>query len=69
MQVQHYVYSCVPRADAKTHRLRQKVEAAGGVWREVTALGEAALAMVARADGIDILVELTGVWWIVEHVS
>lgn len=55
-----YAYSCVVRADGKTAHLRQAVLAAGGVWRDVAALSEEALARQIRSDGIDVLVELTG---------
>ena len=58
--MRHIVYSCVPRPDAKTARLRGAVEAAGGAWRDVLALSEADLAALVRADGVDILVDLTG---------
>lgn len=37
-----------------------QVLAAGGVWRDVGRLPEAALAQRIRQDEIDILVELTG---------
>ncbi|BDA40757.1 probable UDP-N-acetylglucosamine-peptide N-acetylglucosam [Coccomyxa sp. Obi] len=59
-RVRHIVYSCVPRGDSKTVRLRAAVEAAGGLWRDVAALSESDLAHLARADGVDILVDLTG---------
>ena len=59
-RVRHIVYSCVPRGDAKTVRLRAAVKAAGGIWRDVAALSESDLAHLARADGVDILVDLTG---------
>ncbi|KAK9810285.1 hypothetical protein WJX72_008008 [[Myrmecia] bisecta] len=53
-------YSCVPKADEKTAHLQAAVEAAGGQWREVARLSEAALAQLIRDDKVDILVELTG---------
>ena len=59
-RVRQIVYSCVPRPDAKTSRLRHAVEAAGGLWRDVLALNEADLAQLVRADKVDILVDLTG---------
>ena len=59
-RVRHIVYSCVPRPDAKTKRLRSAVEAAGGAWRDALALSEADLAALVRSDGVDILVDLTG---------
>lgn len=59
-RVRHIVYSCVPRGDAKTVRLRGAVEAAGGLWREVSALSEPDLARLVHSDGVDILVDLTG---------
>ena len=58
--VHHIVYSCVPKADAKTGRLQAAVAAAGGEWREVMGLSEPALAQLIRQDRIDVLVELTG---------
>lgn len=59
-RVKLFVYSCVGKPDAKTLRLQGKVLAAGGVWRDVGRLPEAALAQQIRQDEIDILVELTG---------
>ena len=58
--MRHIAYCCAPKRDGKTSHLRQRAEAAGGVWREVTHLTEAELAHQVRADGVDILVELTG---------
>lgn len=58
--MQCYVYACVPQPDAKTDRLKATVAAAGGVWRDVAALGPQQLAEAVRADGVDVLVELTG---------
>lgn len=55
-----HVYSCAPRPDERTARLRAAVEAAGGVWRDVAALSERQLAEAVAADGVDVLVELTG---------
>ena len=43
-RVHYIVYSCVPRPDAKTARLQEVVQAAGGVWRDVEAVSEADLA-------------------------
>ena len=54
------VYACVPKADAKTAHLRAAVARAGGAWRDVTLLSELDLARLVRADGVDILVDLTG---------
>ena len=59
-RIRHIVYSCVPRPDAKTTRLRGAVEAAGGLWRDALALSEADLALLVRTDQVDILVDLTG---------
>ena len=50
----------MPKADAKTAHLRAAVRAAGGTWRDVTLLSEPDLARLVRADGCDILVDLTG---------
>jgi predicted O-linked N-acetylglucosamine transferase (SPINDLY family) len=55
-QVEVYCYAAVPRPDALTERLR----AAADTWRDVTGLADAALAAQIRADGIDILVDLSG---------
>jgi len=48
------------QADAKTARLKAAVDAGGGVWRDCTAMTEAALAELVRSDKVDVLVELTG---------
>ena len=53
-------YNCTVNADDKTARLREATEAAGGAWKDVAQLSEAALAALVRNDGVDILVELTG---------
>ncbi len=45
-----------------TYTTRTQVTRAGGVWREVARLTESQLAALVREDGIDILVELTGVF-------
>ncbi len=50
----------MPKADAKTARLRAATEAAGGVWRDVGQLPEGELAALVRRDEVDVLVELTG---------
>ncbi len=50
----------MPKADAKTEHLRRCCEAAGGTWRDVGRLSEPDLARLVRADGCDILVDLTG---------
>jgi protein O-GlcNAc transferase len=54
------VYDCTPRRDAKSERLRRRAEAAGAAWRCVERLADAELAAAVRADGVDVLVELTG---------
>jgi predicted O-linked N-acetylglucosamine transferase (SPINDLY family) len=48
-------YSSVERPDALTKRIAGHAD----VWREVGSLDDAALAAAVRADGIDILVDLT----------
>nr|WP_320133454.1 tetratricopeptide repeat protein [uncultured Holophaga sp.] len=48
-------YASVPRPDATTHNLMGGAD----LWRDVAALGDAELAEQVRADGIDILVDLT----------
>jgi predicted O-linked N-acetylglucosamine transferase (SPINDLY family) len=53
--VEVFCYSSVLRPDAVTARLR----ALAAVWRDVQLQDDAALAAQVRADGIDILVDLT----------
>ncbi|QGZ64388.1 tetratricopeptide repeat protein [Paraburkholderia acidisoli] len=50
-----HAYSSVVRPDARTARLAEWVD----VWHDVRTLDDAALAQRIRADGIDILVDLT----------
>lgn len=50
-----HAYSSVVRPDARTARLAEHVD----VWDDVRTLDDAALAQKIRADGIDILVDLT----------
>jgi protein O-GlcNAc transferase len=57
-----YVYDATPRRDAKSQRLRQRAEVAGGVWRCVDDMSDEQVAGLVREDAIDILVELTGGW-------
>jgi protein O-GlcNAc transferase len=60
-RVKLIVYDVRPGlGDARTERLRGAVAAAGGAWRAAARLSEAELAAAARADGVDILVDLTG---------
>jgi predicted O-linked N-acetylglucosamine transferase (SPINDLY family) len=56
------VYSATPAPDARTASLRAAVESAHGrdAWRDVKDLTELELAELIRADGVDVLVELTG---------
>ena len=49
-------YAAVPDPDATTARL----QALAGDWRNVSGLGDAALAALIRADGIDVLIDLGG---------
>lgn len=58
--VRHIVYSCVPKPDSKTAKIKAEVLAAGGVWRDVARMPEPELAQLIRDDRVDILVELTG---------
>ncbi|QOY93554.1 tetratricopeptide repeat protein [Massilia sp. UMI-21] len=51
-----HAYSNHPVHDGVTARLRQYVDA----WRDVAALDDAALETLVRADGVDILVDLSG---------
>ena len=51
----------MPKADAKTAHLRAGgARPRGALWRDVTLLSEPDLARLVRADGCDILVDLTG---------
>ncbi|CAI0391285.1 unnamed protein product [Linum tenue] len=54
------VYSAVVKADAKTHRFREKVLKKGGSWRDIYGIDEKRVAGLVREDNVDILVELTG---------
>ncbi|KAL4452759.1 hypothetical protein ABPG75_008421 [Micractinium tetrahymenae] len=58
--VRHIVYSCVPKPDCKTAKIKAEVLAAGGTWRDVARMPEPELAQLVRNDKVDILVELTG---------
>lgn len=49
-------YAAVRHPDATTARL----QALAGDWRNVSGLGDAALAALIRADGIDVLIDLGG---------
>ena len=51
-----YAYSNHPLHDAQTERLRASL----AHWRDVAALDDAALEALVQADGIDILVDLSG---------
>jgi predicted O-linked N-acetylglucosamine transferase (SPINDLY family) len=51
-----WVYANHPREDAVTQRLRQQVPN----WRRVDGLGDEQLAAQIQADGIDILIDLSG---------
>lgn len=59
-RVKTIVYSVCLCPDEKTERIKRKVEANGGVWREVSQKTEQELAYMIREDKVDILVELTG---------
>jgi len=54
------VYSASPREDGTTHLLRDAVGRINGLWRDCAGLSERQLAEAVRADGVDVLVELTG---------
>ncbi|KAM0939792.1 putative protein O-GlcNAc transferase [Dioscorea sansibarensis] len=54
------VYSAVVKADAKTHKFRDRVLKKGGLWREIYGIDEKKVACMIRDDKVDILVELTG---------
>jgi tetratricopeptide (TPR) repeat protein len=51
-----YCYSDVPRPDSQTERFRTLA----GVWRDVSAMDDDAVANAIRADRIDVLVDLAG---------
>ena len=59
-RVRMIVYSATPREDAQTALLREAVANAGGEWKECSNDSERSLAETIRADGVDVLVELTG---------
>jgi predicted O-linked N-acetylglucosamine transferase (SPINDLY family) len=59
-RVKVIVYSATPRSDAQTQMLKDRVAAIDGTWRDVVNLSERQLADAIRADGVDVLVELTG---------
>jgi len=54
--VETFCYALTPHKDETTERLQQQAS----VWRDVSTLDDAALVKQARADGIDILVDLAG---------
>lgn len=54
------VYSAVVKADAKTHKFKDRVLKKGGIWRDIYGIDEKKVASMVREDKIDILVELTG---------
>ncbi|XP_039124737.1 probable UDP-N-acetylglucosamine--peptide N-acetylglucosaminyltransferase SPINDLY [Dioscorea cayenensis subsp. rotundata] len=54
------VYSAVVKADAKTHKFRDRVLKKGGLWRDIYGIDEKKVACMIRDDKVDILVELTG---------
>lgn len=54
-EVEIYCYSGLRKPDTITERLRKS----GSVWRDVPTLSDEELAAQIRADGIDILVDLT----------
>ncbi|XP_072996970.1 probable UDP-N-acetylglucosamine--peptide N-acetylglucosaminyltransferase SPINDLY [Typha latifolia] len=54
------VYSAVVKADAKTHKFKERVLKKGGLWRDIYGVDEKKVASMVRDDKVDILVELTG---------
>ena len=54
--VETFCYAVVPHRDETTERLQQQASA----WRDVSTLDDTALLGQVRADGIDILVDLSG---------
>ncbi|XP_020243489.1 probable UDP-N-acetylglucosamine--peptide N-acetylglucosaminyltransferase SPINDLY [Asparagus officinalis] len=54
------VYSGVVKADAKTHKFKDRVLKKGGLWRDIYGIDEKKVASMVREDKVDILVELTG---------
>lgn len=54
------VYSGVVKADAKTHKFKDRVLKKGGLWRDIYGIDEKKVAAMVREDKVDILVELTG---------
>ena len=57
-QFQVFCYSSGTHRDRVTERVRGTAD----VWREVSNLGDDAVAALIRSDGIDILVDLAGHW-------
>ncbi len=55
-KVEVHAYSLTPSPDAVTEELRRSVE----VWRDVASLDDDGLVALARADGIDVAVDLAG---------
>ena len=53
-------YACAPAEDGRTAQLKAGAAAAGAAWVDASHLSEAALAARARADGVDVLVDLSG---------
>lgn len=55
-KVEYYMYSAGPRADEITRRLQEQSDA----WRDVSRMNDGQLIGQVRADGVDILIELSG---------
>jgi predicted O-linked N-acetylglucosamine transferase (SPINDLY family) len=55
-KIEVYAYSLTPTPDAVSDELR----ALTGTWRDVAALDDDALVALARADGIDVAIDLAG---------
>ena len=59
-RVRVVVYSATARQDGKTAMFRSLAEEKGWLWRDVQGSSEEDIARAVRADGVDVLVELTG---------
>jgi predicted O-linked N-acetylglucosamine transferase (SPINDLY family) len=53
---EYFIYSTAPRADAMT----RSIQSLADQWREVARANEAQLIQQIRADGVDVLIELSG---------
>lgn len=55
-----FVYDAAPKQDALAKLLRKAALKAGGEWRDIGSMEDAAAAALIASDGIDLLVDLSG---------